>query len=270
MMKELIQSIRDKNAILFAGSGLSAGLGLPTFGQLVDHLATELSYDPQIFRTFGTFWELAEFYRNEKGSIGQLRSWLDREWHSSKVDISKSEPHNLLIELDFPLIFTTNYDRWLEFAYDKKSKPYRKIVYVGDLTKLSPAETQIVKFHGDFDDDNSIVLTESSYFDRLNFETPLDIKLRSDALGKSILFIGYSLNDINMRLLLYKLHLMWQASSNSDSRPSCYVFMTKPNPVQESILEKRGVKSIVSTSDNPGTALIEFLQGLVKNAKGKV
>ncbi|MDG5814174.1 SIR2 family protein [Chitinispirillales bacterium ANBcel5] len=269
-MEELIKSIRDRNAILFAGSGLSAGLGLPTFSQLIDFLANELSYDPQIFSTFGSFWELAEFYKNAKGSIGQLRSWLDREWHSDKIDITKSEPHNLILELDFPLIYTTNYDRWIEYAHRDAGKEFRKVVNVGDLINLPDSKTQIVKFHGDFDDDNSIVLTESSYFDRLNFESPLDIKLRSDALGKSILFIGYSLNDINMRLLLYKLHLMWLASPNSSIRPKCYVFMAKPNPVQEDIFEKRGVKSIVSNSDNPGEALIEFLRRLVKNAKGKV
>jgi len=34
-------------------------------------------------------------------------------------------------------------------------------------------------------------------FDRLYFSSPLDIKLRTDALGRSILFIGYSLSDVN-------------------------------------------------------------------------
>lgn len=42
--------------------------------------------------------------------------------------------------------------------------------------------------------------------------SPLDIKLRADALGKSILFIGYSLTDINIRYLLYKLHIQWAES----------------------------------------------------------
>ena len=67
-------------------------------------------------------------------------------------------------------------------------------------------KTQIIKFHGDFDDDSSLVLTESSFFIALDFESPLDIKLRSDSLEKSLLFIGYSLSDINIRYMLYKLH----------------------------------------------------------------
>jgi len=35
-----------------------------------------------------------------------------------------------------------------------------------------------VKLHGTFDDDASLVLTETSYFDRLEFESPIDIKMR--------------------------------------------------------------------------------------------
>ncbi|MDA7108033.1 hypothetical protein PJ022_24255 [Escherichia coli] len=35
-----------------------------------------------------------------------------------------------------------------------------------------------------------MVLDETSNFQRLEFETPLDIKFRSDVLGKSVLFIG--------------------------------------------------------------------------------
>ena len=45
----------------------------------------------------------------------------------------------------------------------------------------APADaTHIVKFHGTFDDDASLVLTESSYFDRLEFESAIDIKLRAN------------------------------------------------------------------------------------------
>ena len=106
-------------------------------------------------------------------------------------------------------------------------------------------EFQIIKFHGDFDDDESIVLTESSYFDRLSLDSPLDIKLRADALGRTILFVGYSLSDINMRLLFYKLHLLWKSSPHAAARPKSYIFLTRPNPVQETILRNRGIEPIV-------------------------
>jgi len=108
---------------------------------------------------------------------------------------------------------------------------------------MNNAETQIIKFHGDTISDDSIVLTESSYFERLAFDSPLDIKLRADMLGKSILFIGYSLSDINIRLLIYKLYQLWQKSNNSSKRPKSYLFLPTPNPIQETILNCRGIQT---------------------------
>ncbi len=131
-----------------------------------------------------------------------------------------------------------------------------------DLVNLDSASTQIVKFHGDFDDYKSIVLTESSYFERLDFEQPLDIKLRSDVLGKTILFIGYSLNDINIRFLLYKLNKIWINSNYQDCQPKSYIFLGTPNMVQQEVLEARGIKTIISESDNVKEGVIEFLKNL--------
>jgi len=122
--------------------------------------------------------------------------------------------------------------------------------------------------HGDLDDDTSLVLTETSYFERLAFESPLDIKLRSDTLGKSILFIGYSLSDINIRYLLYKLHRLWSESEYAPVRPKSYIFLTRPNPIQEAILEERGITPVVSEIDDQGAGLTAFVEKLVREAFG--
>lgn len=147
---------------------------------------------------------------------------------------------------------------YIEKAFDIHKKAYIKITRVEDISRIQKDTTQIIKFHGDFDSDDSIVLTESSYFDRMDFETPLDIKLRSDILGKSLLFIGYSLSDINMRYMLYKLNKIWQGNNNS-LPPKSYIFMTTPNPIQEKIWESRNIVPIVGENSNPSDSLDEFL-----------
>jgi|TARA_Y100000588_G_C14097892_1_gene857428 NAD-dependent SIR2 family protein deacetylase len=180
--------------MLFVGAGVSANLSLPTWSQLTAHIATELGYDPKIFSTYGTPLALAEFYKKKKGSLGPLRSWMDREWHKPDIDISQSEIHRLITLGKFSRIYTTNYDRWLEIAHDRFGVPYDKVASVADLVSVTEGRRQIVKFHGDFDDDASIVLDETSYYQRLNYDSPLDIKLSNDVLGNSVLFIGYSLS----------------------------------------------------------------------------
>ena len=177
--------------------------------------------------------------------------------------------HRLIVELKFPIIYTTNYDRWLERAHEAYGKPIHKIAGVGDLVKAkAPTGTEIVKFHGDFDDDASIILTESSYFQRMSFETPLDIKLRSDSLARPLIFVGYSLTDPNMRYLLFKLQQLWSLAPTPNARPKSYILMTRPNPVQEAVLKQRGVETIVWTDNNSGKALAGFLRQLVDEVAG--
>tara|TARA_Y100000780_G_C13691477_1_gene419717 strand:+ start:4307 stop:5059 length:753 start_codon:yes stop_codon:yes gene_type:complete len=249
--------------MLFVGAGVSANLSLPTWSQLTAHIATELGYDPEIFSTYGTPLALAEFYKKKKGSLGPLRSWMDREWHKPDIDISQSEIHRLITLGKFSRIYTTNYDRWLEIAHDRFGVPYDKVASVADLVSVTDGRRQIVKFHGDFDDDASIVLDETSYYQRLNYDSPLDIKLSNDVLGNSVLFIGYSLSDINIRLLFYRLTEMWGRSALSSARPKSYVFANRPNPVAQEILGHWGVEMIVSEEDDPKKALTDFLKELV-------
>lgn len=260
-LDELKEAIQQKNVILFVGSGVSKNLGLPTFSELIDEVARLLHYDSDIFKSLSNYQSLVEYYKIKKKSIGELRSYMDTKWHNPNIQIEKSEIHKLIVDLDFPIIYTTNYDRWLEASFDYYKKKYAQIINVKDFTEIKDGITQIIKFHGDFSDDSSIVLTESSYFERLDFSTPLDIKLRSDMLGKTILFIGYSLEDINMRFLIYKLHKIW--NDYKDSRPSSFIFLTKPNEIEETILRDRGIISLVSDDDNPGVGLRNFLKSLL-------
>ena len=243
-LDELKEAIQQKNVILFVGSGVSKNLGLPTFSELIDEAARLLHYDSDIFKSLSNYQSLVEYYKIKNKSIGELRSYMDTKWHNPNIQIEKSEIHKLIGDLNFPIIYTTNYDRWLETSFDCYKKKYTKIINVKDFT-----------------DDSSIVLTESSYFERLDFSTPLDIKLRSDMLGKTILFIGYSLEDINIRFLIYKLHKIW--NDYKESRPSSFIFLTKPNEIEETILRDRGIISLVSDDDDPGVGLCNFLKSLL-------
>jgi SIR2-like domain len=259
---DLVAEIRDRRTILFVGAGVSKNLNLPTYAELMDHVAEELDFDPRIFSSLGAPPALAEFYKIKAGSFGPLRSWMDREWHKPDIRVELSRTHELIVRLDFPVIYTTNFDRWLERAFDHWGRAYVKIANVGDLRKENGQQTQIVKLHGDFDDDGSIVLAESDHFRRLSFEDPLDIKFRSDALTKGILFIGYALNDINMRYLLFKLQNMWESYKGAAKRPQSYIFLARPNEVEEAILETRGVRPIISDVEDPREGLEAFLEEL--------
>lgn len=246
--------------ILFVGAGVSLSLGLPPWSALIDHMARELDFDPKEFREYGSYLALAEYFRLQHGNIGPLRSWMDREWHGRDISVEGSRVHELIVRGNFRIIYTTNYDRWLENAFDHHGEDYVKIVSVADLARIRPEVTQIIKFHGDFENDESIVLDETSYFRRLEFESPLDIKLRADVLGRSVLFIGYSLADINIRYLFYRLSQMWKSAMPGMPQPRSYIFSPKTNPVQEAVLSQWGIEMLSVDADDPSKALVEFME----------
>jgi hypothetical protein len=263
VLSGLVRQIDDRRVILFVGSGISAGLGLPTWEDFVGRLGTDFAFEPDEFLTLSSdFRSLAEFYRLEKGSLTELCSKMAREWKVSDEKLAASQAHQLIVRLDFPVIYTTNYDHLLERAYELEGKSFNKVISARDIARIDPTRTTIVKFHGDLDDPCSVVLAETDYFRRLSFEHPLDIKLAADALGKAVLFVGYSVSDINLRLLLYRLQGIWRASGAEDSRPRSYVFMTKPNQVQERILDSWGVTPLIAADTDETSAVAVFLERL--------
>jgi len=264
MIDDLVCAIRERRAILFAGAGVSMTVGLPSWATLIGHMCQELGLDPALARSDINYFTLAEYYRLKQGSIGPLRSWMDRNWTIPQETLEASRVHSLIVELDFPIIYTTNFDRNLETAFDLHGKDYVKIVNAKDVARAGAGVTQIVKLHGDFDDDQSIVIAETDYLDRLSFESPLDMKFQADALGKTILFIGYSLSDFNIRFLLHRLWKTWRASGYERDRPRSYVFMMRENAIENAVLAQWGIQAITQEGAEPERALEIFLESIAK------
>ena len=267
-LRELAGAIREKRALLFVGAGVSMNLGVPSWDQLTAHMAQRLGIDPKAFATMGDAQTLAEYYALETGSLDQLRDWMDAEWHRDAAGkVRTSDIHQLIVELDFPVIYTTNYDRYLELAHEAHGVPFAKIADVGELAAAAPGVTQIVKFHGDLPGTGGLVLTESSHFERLPLEGPLDLKLRADLLGRVALFIGYSVSDVSVRYLLYRLHGLWTAARLEKARPRAYVFLGRDNPVQSRVLSHWGIVPLVTEVEDIGAGLKQFLESLLAEVR---
>ncbi|HEY3707134.1 MAG TPA: SIR2 family protein [Terracidiphilus sp.] len=261
----LVEAAAKRRLILFVGGGVSQNLGLPDFRTLVEHMASALGLRGKY--AVGEYSVIAEALHIKHAQLGALRSWMDTTWHPPTIDIAKSDLHNIIVDLEFPTIYTTNYDRWLERSFEARRMPFHKITNAADLTVPADDRTEIIKFHGDFQDDDSLVLTESSYFQRMLFETPLDIRLRSDSLARPLLFVGYSLHDINTRYLLFRLQELWKNSPHADRRPSSYILMTERDEAQEIVLKHRGVLPIPLEGPSPGAATTQFLRNLLKDVE---
>lgn len=259
---ELVAKLAKGQLMLFVGAGVSMALGLPSYAQLMREIGDHVGFDGPIFEGFGDYLTLAEYYHLEKSGLQELQRHLRKKWMKSPKEIIESPVHRAIVELGCKLIYTTNFDGFIEQAHRGLNRRYKTIRSAKDLVDLTDDRVHIIKLHGDLTIPTNMVFTETSYFERLSFEAPLDLKLRTDALGKSLLFIGYSLSDINVRYLLFRLQRQWEKEFRPEIRPKSYVFMGRPNLVQETVLRHRGVETIVAETRDPAESLSSFLREL--------
>jgi hypothetical protein len=133
---------------------------------------------------------------------------------------SPCEPHSVLASLPLSLYMTTNYDSFMYDALLHHGRPptralcrwnteLRKQECILDSMTPSVQRPVAYHFHGWWEKPESLVLTEDDY---LNFlvavsqDTDLVPAVVREAMsGKSLLFIGYGLNDWSFRVLFQGL-----------------------------------------------------------------
>lgn len=245
--QDLLEMLRQRRVIPFLGAGFSAGQGLPGWDELLRQVSIEIPEIPD-YETIkaccnGDYLQIAEYlFIKSDRSIGPLRHKLSTLLQS-KGDCLDSTPHIELVNLNPQQIYTTNYDEVIELTYRALECPYAFVALPKHIAASNKDKTQVVKYHGDLRYDQSLVLTESSYYNRLEFESPMDLKFRSDLLGQSVLFIGYSFRDINIRIIWFKLMEMMRDVPEAD-RPTSYIVRFERNEVLEDLYRAVGIKTI--------------------------
>jgi len=246
-MSEIISDLLDllevQKLIPFIGAGFSEGCGCPCAPSLTQQLLMQFQLDDNLTSDEDVdLLRLAEYLKIVNGgSIKEVLYQIQRILADDSVDISQSAPHILLAQLGVPIIYTTNYDHLLERGFKHVHIPCQIVVTTEDIIKATSSRcTQIVKFHGSLEQEESVVLTESDYYERLEFVTPIDIKLRSDALGKSLLFMGYSFSDFNVRYLWFKLRKMMQGVK-ARNIPHSYILLFRPDEITSTLLKNAGI-----------------------------
>jgi hypothetical protein len=272
IISDLVHLLEENRLIPFLGAGFSENCDFPSAQTLTNQLLHNFQLaDYQSSGEEVELLHLAEYLKIvQGGSISRVLQQLRIILNDDAVDVSQSTPHLLLARLGVPIIYTTNYDRLIERSFDYLAIPYQTVVSTADIIKTTGGgDVQIVKFHGSLELDESIVLTESDYYERLEFVTPIDIKLRADSLGKSLLFMGYSFSDFNIRYLWFKLRKMMRGI-DVHGLPNSYILLFKPDQITAELLKNMGIIPIdLSRYDGPTKSdqLSGFLRQLVHASK---
>ena len=125
-------------------------------------------------------------------SRGQLDSFLLKSIPDN--DHEPGEIHKLLLSLPWKDVFTTNYDRLLERTY----VPERPYQVVRSVKELSTAESpRIIKLHGSFPTNESLIITEEDYRTYPKKFAPFVNTVLQSLIENPLVLIGFSGDDPN-------------------------------------------------------------------------
>ena len=156
-------------------------------------------------------------------------------------EIEPGPVHTAFAQLPFDIVVTTNVDFLLERAYEQQRRPCEPLLGESQLSIGRGRDaTYLLKFHGDLRHPDSLVVTEDDYDGFLRRNPLLTTYLSSWLLGREPVFIGYSLNDPDMREILTLL----RERLGRMTRQAWAILPTDPNQ-EATRFSRRGVKPIV-------------------------
>ena len=205
------------------------------------------------------------------------RKWLMQYLRKQFMrDMPTSPLHQVLASIKAPmLLVATNYDTLLEKAFRDAGTPYHLVVYPADWKSSANAGSVLLWRHGEAApipvkpeeldlhidlsktsviykmhgtvmpgtaDWDNFVITEEDYVDflsRMTANTAIPKMLLSHCADRNFLFLGYSLRDWNLRVILNNLR---KFLSRGDSDLSSWAIQHNPSVLEEKLWGKRDVE----------------------------
>ena len=185
--------------------------------------------------------------QRRRATVGLTQSIRDLNWAEAVLKFQEDQLHHLLAEIEFPLYLTTNFDSFMVEAIkyhhqtlsENEAGPARTVRQLGPLwtpqvdqthsiSDPEPDFDQPVVFHlngfdGDAEQAAYMVLSEDDYLAHLirldtEQERILPTNLLSALSDHSLIFLGYSLDDWDFKIILQGLLKRIAQNGNKQKR----------------------------------------------------
>ncbi|WP_437562419.1 SIR2 family NAD-dependent protein deacylase [Sorangium sp. So ce542] len=266
----LRQAYREGRLIPFLGAGFSAPLQLPMWRELMGWMGQALGFEPALFELHGLPPQLAGFFAREcDGGLDSFIAEMRARFHAREVNERRrsSRQHKALARRHFRTIYTTNFEHHIEEALRDAGKEVVALSTFDDFARC-PAQgaCHVIKFHGDLNRPETVVLTEAQYFGRLRLEAAPDQRLRADLLSNTFLFLGYSFSDVDIRYIWYRMEQMRLEGSSPGAKRALnrrgYWATFGAGLVQPALLEDWHIDVIELDPNDKTKSVVDLLDAL--------
>ena len=269
-VKEIKKAQENNQLVIFVGSGVSNNSNVPTWGALIRKFADKIGYDKcnsckkagktcpkpncedRYAFTQDEYLRIPEYYfqsdtsekKEEYYQIIQSALKCDNGPNSIDDELFKILPHHII---------TTNYDSLLEDSTNLNSQLYTVVSQDSDLLSKA-SDRYIIKMHGDLKAPDTIVLKESDYIDYEQKHPLISTFIRSLLVNHTFVFLGYSLNDYNLNLIIGWINYFKKIYDVAERPHSFLVASHEPSAFEKTRLENKNIY-VVDISSLPDDLL---------------
>lgn len=193
VIDDLSYALQKEKLVIFVGAGVSKNSGLPSWGQIVQAFAKEIDYPMEGRLATEEYIRIPQYYYCMDESEGHsayyslLSSMIPTDCQPNLLDY-------LIVTLRPKHIVTTNFDTLL----DQIARDYQIVREDRDLLTGISAH-YLLKLHGDIRQPEKMVFKEDDYLQYSETHRLMETFLKYLLIGHVFLFVGYSLNDYNLK-----------------------------------------------------------------------
>ena len=260
MYKEsLFEAISKVEVVLWVGAGLSLYAGLPSGAGLREILYEGLT--PLEKEEVGKNLDLSHLADEICTLKGNKNYIIQTLKDTFRRDFLSTETHKIISQIPhFRNIITTNYDSLFESVYGSGKL---NVIFSDNHTPYIDAKkVNLFKIHGDLSNPDSIIITESDYnnfFSKDTEQNTIWSVIKEIIATKSILFIGYGLEDTNIQVIFNKIR-----NKIGENGKECYFVAPNISTAKSIKLNKVNIHPISLTGEKLFEELIEYLKKNIK------
>ncbi|MCL4416828.1 MAG: SIR2 family protein [Actinobacteria bacterium] len=184
------------------------------------------------------YLKIPQYFYNKKKA-----DYLNTIKEVFSIDAKPNKINSMIMDLQPKHIITTNFDKLIENTENPNKMIYKIVIKDEDLLTYHSNNSYIIKMHGDINELNDIVLKEEDYLNYSQKHILIETFIKSLLVDHTFLFIGYSLKDYNLKLIISWLEYLAQ-SCNKAKRQSNFILIERKEKYIDRYFSKNNIITI--------------------------
>ena len=246
---DLKNALETGDCVLFVGAGMGYNMvdgennQIPDGKLLAQLIAEKFSLPKSEEYSLNDVSSFVEIRKNgRRDLINYIRTILQ--------DASPDNYMQWIPTIKWRAIYTTNYDRTIQKAYDNCEKPMQEYTTITHISEYDDFDhnkvVPIIHLHGSLfegEDINNIIISQNDYINYSKKKKSLFGLLQQCFVKNCVLFTGYSHNDVNFQAIL--VDISEEVYPNHIRRS--YRIDPYTNEINKTILESRRITTLDTT-----------------------